>query len=170
MLEMKKSMNMMESQGFVKGIGSNDVWNYLIGVQRDYLSIGRKVDFMWRKMGRNATANHKGFSGISVERILKRDGMYVLFGKAKWNNDEQRKFMKRLRGFTCERERFKFFGRRAKGKRKADHAFGVRVDVEGKFCYDSAMKSCRKVFSVENLAEKMSDINNCFVFDLFEVV
>ena len=69
MLEMKKSMNMMESQGFVKGIGSNDVWNYLIGVQRDYLSIGRKVDFMWRKMGRNATANRKGFSGMSVERI-----------------------------------------------------------------------------------------------------
>ena len=49
--------------------------------------------------------------------------------------------MKRLRGFTCERERFKFFGRRTKGKRKTDHAFSVRVDVEGKFCYDSAMKS-----------------------------
>ena len=163
-------MNMLESQGFIKGIGSTDIWNYLIGVQGDYLKMGRKVDFKWIKMGRNATANHKGFSGMSVEKILERKCMYVLFGKAKLNNNEQKKFMKRLKGFTCEKERFKFFGRRAMGKRKADHAFGVRIDEEGKFCYDSAMKNGRKVFSVENLAEKMCDINNCFVFDLFETV
>jgi hypothetical protein len=44
-----------------------------------------------------------------------RVGQYILFGKAKWNDDAHRKQMKRLRAAGNERIRFKSYGIIANG-------------------------------------------------------
>jgi hypothetical protein len=169
-LELKKSMQMLPTQKFVRGIGSKDINVFLHELTREYKSLGRVVNFVWKKIGTNRSETRKGFHGKSIEKIILTEGKYVLFGKAKWNNEDHKSFMKRLKKVEDEKTRFRIFGKRADGKKTADHAVGILVDSYGTFLYDNAMKNGRKTFSVETIADKMCDINNCYVFDLFEVV
>ena len=169
-VELKKSMQMLPSQKFIKGIGSKDISVFLHELTRGYKSLGRVVNFKWKKMGTNRSVKRRGFCGKSLENLIVQDGRYVLFGKAKWNNDSHKMFMKRLKKEEDEAARFKMFGKRADGRKTADHAVGILVEKDAIWLYDNAMKAGRKIFSVENIADKMCDINNCYVFDLWEVV
>ena len=166
---MKKSMGMQKTQRFAKGIRGDDIARYLHKLKQAYKDQGRMLKYTWKKVEGNRNVDKKQFSGKHVERIGKRKtGRYILFGKAAWKNPPHVAFMKRMRKQENEKDKFKIFGKRANGAKRADHAVSIRIDVDGKFLYDNAFKKTRKEFCVDVLANQMEDISYCFVFDISE--
>jgi hypothetical protein len=170
--EMKKVMLLEPSQKFVKGISSYDILMFLQSVRRDYKVLGKELGFLWKKVGRNHTAKRRGFYGKSIENsLLPKEGRYVLFGKAKWNSAAHKQFIKMLKKQVTEKQRFMVYGKKANGSKRADHAVGLWVGKEGKnFLYDNAMTNGEQEFSVQNVADKMADISQCYVLDIWEVL
>jgi hypothetical protein len=169
-LEMKKSMQLLPTQRFTKGIGSYDINFFLHTLCREYKSLGRNVQFTWLKIGRNKSLKHRGFTGGSIEKlVLSRKGQYVLFGKAKLKNSIHRAFIIRLKKEKKEKLRFIIYSNKARGKCRANHAVGISVDDHlNALYYDNACIESPPKFEVMRLAEKMSDISNCYVFNIFE--
>ena len=170
-LEMKKSMQLLPTQRFLKGISSFDINFFLHTLCKEYKSLGRNVRFPWLKLGRNKNLKHRGFTGGSIEKlVLSRKGQYVLFGKAKLNNAVHKAFIKRLSSEKNEKRRFKMYSNKARGKFTANHAIGISVYAKlNALYYDNACIKNPPKFDVMQLALKMTDITNCFVFNIFEV-
>ena len=170
--EMKKVMMLSPTQKFVKGISSYDILMFLQALKREYKAKGRAISFVWKKVGRNHTAKRRGFYGKSVEsRLLPHAGRYVLFGKAKWNSAAHMQFMKVLKKQATEKQRFIVYGNKANESKRADHAVGLWVGKDGKnYLYDNAMTNGVQEFSVQNVADKMADISQCYVLDICEIL
>ena len=170
-LEMKKSMQLLPTQKFLKGISSYDVNFFLHSLSKEYKALGRNVKFTWLKLGRNKSCKNRGFTGGSIEKlVLSRKGHYVLFGRAKLNNTAHRAFIRSLAKEKKEKLRFVMYSNKARGKLSANHAVGISVDDDlNAWYYDNACTINPPKFHVLVLARKMTDITNCFVFDIFEV-
>jgi hypothetical protein len=170
-LEMKTSMQLLPTQRFLKGISSYDINYFLHSLCNEYKSLGRNVQFKWLKLGRNKNKKHRGFTGGSIEKlVLSTAGQYVLFGKAKIKNDIHKAFIKRLTKEKNEKCRFIIYKNKAKGKYTSNHAIGISVDHNlNALYYDNACTKSPPKFDVLQLALKMSDISNCYVFNIFEV-
>ena len=170
-LEMKKSKKLLPTQGFTKGISSYDINYFLHTLIKEYKALGRNVKFTWLKVGRNKSRKHRGFTGGSIEKlVLSRKGQYVLFGRAKINNSAHTAFIRKLAQGKTEKHRFLMYANKARGKLSANHAIGIAVDDKlNPLYYDNACLKKPPKFEVLVLARKMTDITNCFVFNIFEV-
>ena len=164
----KKTMKIGASQRTTKGISSWDVNNYLRWLCSMYESTGRAMKFVWRKVQKVDTNRRRSFSGASVFELLSGAvGQYVLFGKAKWNNDVHRKQLKRLKNLSNERSRFIIYGLTANGRKTADHAVGICIaQASTNLLYDNSMRNISVNFNAEALASKMSDVSSCYIFDV----
>lgn len=168
--EMKKSMGLKTSQGFVKGISSHDISKFLRELTKEYKALGRNVIYKWKKLEGSRDSEKKGFSGIDVQRVVKRkQGKFILFGQAAWNNKPRAIMMKQLEKAESQKEKFAVYGKKACGIAVADHALSICVENEGKFIYDNACINVRKAFKVETLALYMRDICYGYVFDICEL-
>ena len=95
-LEMKKSMKLLPTQKFIKGISSYDINYFLHTLSKEYKALGRNIQFTWLKVGRNKSRKHRGFTGGRIEKlVLSRKGQYILFGWAKINNSAHNAFIRR---------------------------------------------------------------------------
>jgi hypothetical protein len=170
-LEMKKSMQLLPTQGFMKGISSYNINYFLHTLSKEYKALGRNVKFTWLKVGRNKGRKHRGLTGGSIEKlVLSRKGQYVLVGKAKIDNSVHKAFIRRLAHGKTERHRFLMYANRARGRLSANHAIGISVDDKLKaLYYDNACIKKPRKFEVLALARKITDITNCFVFNIFEM-
>ena len=164
----KLTMDLSVSQRITKGISSLNVNNYLRWLSSKYLSTGRLMKFTWRKVLKVDTKTKRSFNGASVYKILSgASGQYVLFGKAKWNNDLHRKQLKRLKSLGNERSRFILYGLTANGQKTADHAVGLCISqTSSNLLYDNTMRNIFVNFNAEALASKMSDVSSCYIFDV----
>ena len=53
------------------------------------------MTFVWKRVQKVDSKSNRAFNGASVYKLLPGAmGQYVLFGKAKWNNDLHRKQLK----------------------------------------------------------------------------
>ena len=164
----KKTMKIGAFQRITKGISSWDVNNYLRWLCSMYESTGQAVKFVWRKVQKVDTNTRRSFSGASVFKLLSGAvGQYVLFGKAKWNNDVHRKKLKRLKNLSNERSRFIIYGLTANGRKTADHAVGICIaQASTNLLYDNSTRNISVNFNAEALASKMSDVSSCYIFDV----
>ena len=90
----KKTMLINPSQRITKGI-SLIVNTYLRWLRSIYKSLGRDMTFVWKRVQKVDSKSNRAFNGASVYKLLPGAmGQYVLFGKAKWNNDLHRKQLK----------------------------------------------------------------------------
>ena len=109
--------------------------------------------------------------GKRVERVAKRkQGKFIIFGKAARANALRAKMIKKLTGTKSESKKFAVYGGKAQGQKRADHALSIRVGEDGKVMYDNAFLNVEKKFSVETLALYMEDVCYCYVFDIYEDV
>lgn len=169
--EVKKSMGLKTSQGFTKGISSHDISKFLRELTKEYSALGRNVRYKWKKLEGSRDKKLRGFSGIHVQRVIRRkQGNFIIFGKAAWNNVPRRVMMRQLGSVASENAKFAVYGKKANGGGVADHALSIRVGDEGKFMYDNAFLNVRKAFKVETLALYMKDICYGYVFDIGEFV
>ena len=67
-LEMKKSMKLLPTQKFIKGISSYDINYFLHTLSKEYKALGRNIQFTSLKVGRNKSRKHRGFTGGSIEK------------------------------------------------------------------------------------------------------
>ena len=87
----KYTMKISGSQRITKGILSLNVNNYLRWLSTTYENSGMRMKFIWRKVLKVDTNTKRPFTVASVYKLLPgAAGQYVLFGKAKWNNDLHR--------------------------------------------------------------------------------
>lgn len=164
----KESMGLLPTQKILKGISSEDVNVYLRWLSAHYETYGRTVTYVWRRVKKFDSSSYRTFTGFSVYPLLSScPGQYILFGKAKWNNDKHRQQLKKLKGIGCERLRFLFYGSFADGCKVPDHAVGLIVSpTHDNHLYDNSMRNVCCKFSAEALASKMSDVSSCFIFDV----
>lgn len=164
----KETMQLTVSQRITKGISSMDVNCYLRWLRSTYKSTGREMTFVWKRVQKVDSKSRRSFDGSSVYKLLSGGrGQYVLFGKAKWNNDLHRRQLKRLRSLSDERSRFILYGLSSKGRKVADHAVGLTInDTSDHLLYDNSMRNISVNFNAEALASKMSDVSSCYIFDV----
>ena len=164
----KKTMNLLPSQKVIKGISSADVNYYLRWLKSYLFDLNIEVDYVRRRVKKVDKNTSRHFNGDSVNKLMNgRIGQYILFGKAKWNNDAHRKQIKRLRAAGNERMRFKIYGIIANGTKQSDHAVGVFIRVDDDHVlYDNSMRNISLKLTADSLANKMSDVSCCYIFDL----
>ena len=170
--EVKKSMGLLVTQGFSRGISSDDISKYLRSLVAQYKAAGKNVQYTWKRMEGSRKDANRGFNGSHVRRVMKRKaGTFVLFGKSAWNNEPRKRMMRWLsHKDMTEAKRYKIYAGKACGTRRADHAVSIKIGVEGRCLYDNAFNiNKKKMFSVAALAYQMEDINNCYVFSIFKV-
>ena len=162
---LKNTMLINPSQRITKGISSLNVNIYLRWLRSIYKSTGRDMTFVWKRVQKVDSKSKRVFNGASVYKLLKGAvGQYVLFGKAKWNNDLHRKRLKRLRSLTNERSRFIVYGLTANGRKVPDLAVGLSItDTSVHLLYDYSMRNIFVNFNAEALASKMSDVSSCYL-------
>jgi hypothetical protein len=169
--EVKKSMGLKTSQGFTKGISSHDICKFLRELTGEYRALGRNISYKWKKLEGGRDKKSKGFSGIHVQRIMKRkQGNFIIFGQAAWNNVPRAVMKRQLEQAKSQNEKFAVYGKKANGMAVADHALSLCIGDEGKFMYDNAFLNVRKAFKIETLALYMRDICYGYVFDICECV
>ena len=164
----KKTMNLLPSQKVTKGISALDVNLYLRWLKSHLSTQHINVEYVWRRVKKVDKNTSRDFNGASVYKLMNgRVGQYILFGKAKWNNDGHRKQMKRLRAAGNDRSRFKLYGIIANGTKQSDHAAGVFIRAADEhLLYDNSMRNISLKLTADSLANKMSDVSCCYIFDL----
>jgi hypothetical protein len=168
--EVKKSMGLQPTQGFTRGISSEDIYKFLRSLVKEYKDLGREIKYVWRKMEGSRGGDHIGFSGVHVQRITKRTaGNYILFGKGARNNAPRAALIKRVGKFKGQTRKYIEYGETAQGLKRADHAVSIHVGECGQMFYDNAFLNIAKPFCLETLMLYMEDICYCFVCDIFEV-
>ena len=164
----KKSMGYISSQKVLKGISSEDVNLYLRWVSSHYVSQGRSLTYVWKRVKKYNTDKIRCFTGSSVyPTSINSPGQYILFGKAKWNNDKHRHLMKKLRSLANEKLRFSYYNLTADGSKVPDHAVGLFISSTSEnLLFDNSMRNVSSTLSAEALASKMSDVSSCYIFDV----
>lgn len=164
----KKSMGYLSCQKVLKGISAEDVNVYLRWVSSHYGSNGRSFTYVWKRVKKFNTSKIRCFTGFSVFPMsLNSPGQYILFGKAKWNNDKYRHLMKKLHTLANEKLRFSFYNLTADGSKVPDHAVGLLISFSSEnLLYDNSMRNVSSLLSAEALASKMSDVSSCYAFDV----
>ena len=126
------------------------------------------IKFIWKKVLKVDTKTKRSFNRASVYKLLSgAGGLFVLFGKAKWNIDLHRRQLKRLKSLSNERSRFILYGLTANGRKTTDHAVGLCIgQTSTNLLYDNSMRNISANFNAEALASKMSDVSSCYIFDV----
>ena len=66
-----------------------------------------------------------------LSTVVGRKGIYIIFGKCKWNNAIHAALMKRMRSTKCVGAEPEIYSKVAKGNTKKDHAVSIRSDDNG---------------------------------------
>lgn len=163
----KSSMGLLPTQRILKGISAEDVNVYLRWLTSLYKYYGRSVSCVWKRVKKFDSSSYRTFTGFSVYPLLSTPGQYILFGKAKWNNEKHRQQLKKLKALGSERSRFHYYGSFADGSKVPDHAVGLVISTtHDDLLYDNSMRNICCKFSAEALASKMSDVSSCYILDV----
>ena len=163
----KKTINLLPSQKVTKGISALDVNLCLRWLKPDLSTRNINVEYVWRRVKKEDKSTSRDFNGASVYKLMYgRIGQYILFGKAKWSNDAHRKQMERLRAAGNELISFKLYGIIASGTKQSDLAVGVFIRAADEhLLYDNSMRNISLKLTADGLANKMSDVSCCYIFD-----
>ena len=160
----KETMNLLPSHKVTKGISALNVNLYLRWLKSDLSTQNINVEYVWRRVKIVDKSTSRDFNGASV--MNGRVGQYILFGNAKWNNDAHGKQMERLRAAGNELISFKVYGIIASGTKQSDLAVGVFIRAADEhLLYDNSMRNISLKLTADGLANKMSDVSCCYIFD-----
>jgi hypothetical protein len=169
---MKESMGVLMTDKLLRGINATDVTNFLeLVVEKNRLR-GKRVKYVWRRVGRNYGAGGKGWSVSKLKKSVLdvKVGKFVILARAKKNSQRQEKLVRAVKSCETEEEKLECWGRYAKGDGVPTHAIGIKVE-EGKptMLIDNGMTHGQKTFSVMELLKRVDDMRTCYELDLHEV-
>ena len=164
----KLSKTKQVDKKLAEGSYAEDAVNYLKYVCGENRKLGVKLKYEFRRVaGRNGTKRRWTVKSL-LSTVVGRKGIYVIFGKCKWNNAIHTALMKRMRSAKCVGEELEIYSKVAKGNTKKDHAVSIRSDDNGVRLFDNACTNESVEFSVTNLANKMIDVSYCYYYDIYE--
>jgi hypothetical protein len=167
--------SVMSTQGraLIYGVTPVDIHSMLMKVVEEHRVRGRNVGFMWKRVGlRKCTG--KGWDVGSMKRtVLNKVGKkFVILGKTMWSNEALKAKMRQLRNLS-EKDICEVWGgmSSAWGLSKVDHAVAVRIEAkeDASRLVDNGCTAGMKLFSMTNLAMRMTDLFSCFEFDLYDL-
>lgn len=167
--------SVMATQGraLLYGVTSNDIHCLMMKVVEENRVRGREVGFVWKRVGLRKHTG-KGWDVGSMKRtVLNKFGKkFVMLGKTVWGNEAQRKKMARLRNLS-EIEICEVWGemKSAWGLSAVDHAVAVRIEAreDDSRLIDNGCSEGMRLFTMTNLALRMTDLGDCFELDVFDV-
>ena len=160
----KDALGEGHGRNFMRGTTANDARKFFAYVAAQHkIKDGTTVRFAFKKCGGN-----KKWSVALLMKQLSRSGKYVFFGATRKNNGAHNKQLKQMR--SQKEDEAKIIAWDKAQALLSDHAVSVVVNVnsEGKI-FDNGCTSGEKVYSVQNVAERMRSLNDCFYVDLFVV-
>lgn len=164
----KKSKKLLIAKKLHDGAFAEDAVNYLKFVCAENRKLGVKLKHEFRRVaGRNGIKRQWTAKSL-LSTVVGRKGIYVIFGKCKWNNAIHIALMKRMRSAKCVGEELEIYSKVAKGNTKKDHAVSIRSDDNGVRLFDNACVNESVEFSITNLANKMIDVSHCYYYDIYE--
>ena len=164
----KLSKEQLVAKKIYDGSYAEDAIHYLQHICRENKKLGVKLKYEFRRVaGRNGISRRWTAKSL-LSTVVGRKGIYIIFGKCKWNNAIHAALMKRMRSTKCVGEELEIYSKVAKGNTKKDHAVSVRSDNNGVRLFDNACVNESVEFSVTNLANKMIDVSYCYYYDIYE--
>jgi hypothetical protein len=167
--------SVMSTQGraLIYGVTPVDIHCMLMKVVEEHRVRGRNIGFTWKRVGlRKCTG--KGWDVGSMKRtVLNKVGKkFVMLGKTMWANEAHKAKMRQLRNLS-EKDICEVWGgmSSAWGLSKVDHAVAVRIEAkeDASRLVDNGCTAGMKLFSMTNLAMRMTDLCSCFEFDLYDL-
>ena len=73
-----------------------------------------------------------------METVVKRRGIYVMFGKAKRSNAIHKALLKRIKSATCVGDELEIYSKVAQGMSRKDHVISVCCDNDCVRLFDNA--------------------------------
>ena len=169
---MKESMGVLMTDKLLKGISALDVTNFLeLVVEKNRLR-GKRVKFVWKRVGRNHGTGGRGWSVSKLKKSVLdvKVGKFVILARAKKNTQKQEKLVRAVKSCETEEEKLACWGRYANGDGVPTHAIGIKVE-EGKptMLIDNGIRYGKKEFNVMELLKRVDDMRTCYELDLYEV-
>ena len=155
------------------GASSEDAHKLLGKIVENNKAIGKTVEYTWKKVGYNRNTSKRWCVDHSRKSCLAKKGIFVIFGKAKWENEKHKAWIKRLRKLERageEDEIERLYSEVADGSSPVDHAVGIKVneDLSATLICNGCVKGAKK-FSMVNLADRMEDVCIYYEYGLVEV-
>jgi hypothetical protein len=169
---MKEAMGVLMTDKLLRGISATDVTNFLeLVVEKNRLR-GKRVKFVWKRLGRNHGAGGKGWNVSTLKKSVLdvKVGKFVILARAKRNTQRHEKLVRAVKSCETEKEKLECWGRYAKGDGVPTHAIGIKVE-EGKptMLIDNGMRAGQKEFTVMELLKRVDDMRVCYELDVYEV-
>lgn len=158
----KEALGEGHGKNFVRGTTGEDAHKFLRYVHHEQYKQKKDIKYAFKACGGN-----KKWSVKMLMKQLSRKGKYVFFGATRKTCDSHKKQLKQIT--TKAEDEAKIAAWDAATVLQNDHAVSVEMfnSLEGTI-YDNGCTSGEKVYSVQNIAERMRSLNACFYFELYE--
>jgi hypothetical protein len=169
--EFKKAMGLEVDDELSRGASMEEAGVFLRYIVKENEKIGVKLKYSFRCVtGRRGKTNKERWWKPEdlLKTVVKRDGKYLIIGEAKKTGVKLVAAKKRIQSVKGEQAKLDKYCVVAKGMCRGNHAISVKTEGEKCRLYDNACVKGSVEFSIENLANKMSDLNACYYFDLYE--
>jgi hypothetical protein len=169
--EFKKAIGLGVEDTLSRGASVEDAGIFLKYVVNENEKLGVKLRYVFRCVsGRNGkTGRDRWWRPEDLHAtVVKREGKYLIIGQAKRTGSKLEAANKRIKKVKGEQAKLEEYCVGAKGRCSSSHAISVKTERGMCRLYDNACVKGSLVFNIENLANKMSDLNACYYFDLCE--
>ena len=167
--------SVMSTQGraLIYGVTPVDIHCMLMKVVEEHRVRGRNVGFTWKRAGLRKCTGKGWDVGSMKKTVLNKVGKkFVMLGKTMWANEAHKVKMRQLKNLS-EKDICEVWGNMSSawGLSKVDHAVAVRIEAkeDASRLVDNGCTAGMKLFSMTNLAMRMTDLCACFEFDLYDL-
>ena len=157
----KEALGLESSAYLVNGLSVTDVKKLLDLVVKKNRVAGRRVEYILKRVGQNATAD-KPWNEKLILALLGKSAKYVLLGSATRSGGADGKLAKGIANAVGEEERLEKWCS-IKKHRKSDHAIGLVVDVGGEaFLIDNGLKRRMIPFHILGVVKRLTHLTGCY--------
>jgi hypothetical protein len=167
--------SVMSTQGraLIYGVTPMDIQRMLMKVVEEHRARGRNVGYIWKRVGLRRCSGKGWDVGSMKKTVLNKVGKkFVMLGKTMWVNEAHKAKMRKLKDLS-EKDICEVWGNMSSawGLSKVDHAVAVRIEAkeDASRLVDNGCTEGMKLFSMTNLALRMTDLCACFEFDLYDL-
>jgi hypothetical protein len=164
----KASLGLESDNKLLYGTSVEDAVQFMKYVCAANKKRGIKLGYEFRRVSGRYGVSRRWNVKSMMETVVKRRGIYVMFGKAKRANAIHKALLKRIKSANCVGDELEIYSKVAQGMSRKDHAVSIRSDCDGVRLYDNACIKGSVEFNITNLASKMIDLTNCYYFDLYK--
>lgn len=165
---LKDALGLLETDKLAKGVSSQDMKVVLDYVVEKNEAVGRKVGYVFKRVGRSKSAS-RPWTIQGLGDLLSKEAKYIVLGSAARGNEQQKKLIKQIELETTDRDKLNKWDSVGRKRIRMDHAVGISVGENEKSLIDNGLKRKRVDCNVLAIAKRMSNVSVCYKFDLYDI-